>query len=313
MGASPPPTCNKKERAIMKKGTVSTIILILVLIIGLSFLLYPALSDYWNKSVQSKAVASYVKEVENMDEDDYDAILGSAAEYNEMLTKRTNRYKLTEELRERYPKELSVADSGMMGDIEVPSINVFLPIYHTTDEDVLQVAIGHIDWSSLPVGGEGTHSVLSSHRGLPSAKLFTDLDKLREGDLFMIYVLDEVITYEVDQILTVLPEETDALMIEEGRDLCTLVTCTPYGVNSHRLLVRGHRVENQEKAETVRITSDALIIEKMVVVPFVLAPILVGMLVALIVTTGRKKNKKTVNEIINGSEKEENTKDRSDQ
>ncbi len=276
----------------MKKGTITNVILILVLIIGLSLLIYPSLSDYWNKSVQSKAVASYVKQMESMDDDEYESILNSAAEYNERLLGRSDHTELTDELAERYPNELSISHDSMMGYIEIPSIDVSLPIYHSTDENVLQSAIGHIEWSSLPVGGSDTHTVLSGHRGLPSARLFTDLDKLREGDFFMIYVLDELLTYEVDQILITLPSETDSLMIERGKDLCTLVTCTPYGINSHRLLVRGHRIKNFEEAEAVRITSDAMIIEKMVVVPFVMTPILLVMFITLLVTTSKKKDRR---------------------
>lgn len=278
----------------MKKSAITTVLLIVVLITGLSLLIYPAFSDYWNKSVQSKAVASYVKEIENLDEDKYAEIWNSAKEYNNELLKRANHYKLTNEMRERYNKELNIAGSGMMGYIEIPSIDVNLPVYHTTDESVLQVAIGHLDWTSLPTGGESTHTVLSSHRGLPSAKLFTDLDKVRVGDVFMLWIMNEQLTYEVDQILIVEPDETDALMIEEGKDLCTLVTCTPYGINSHRLLVRGHRITNLEEAEVVRVTADAIIIEKLVVAPFVLAPILVCMLIMLLVTTRKSKNRRNV-------------------
>ena len=179
-----------------------------------------------------------------------------------------------------------------MGFIEIPSIDVSVPIYHGTEENVLQVAIGHIEWSSLPVGGESTHCVVSGHRGLPSAKLFTDLDKLNPGDYFVLNILDKTLTYEVDQIRIVEPQDTKDLLIQEGKDLCTLVTCTPYGVNSHRMLVRGHRVENLEQAQTVRITADALVIEKMVVAPFVLVPILLVMLVFLLVSTRKKKNRR---------------------
>lgn len=278
----------------MKKGTITTVLLILVLVVGLSLLIYPAFSDYWNKSVQSQAVASYVSEIEHLDDNKYAEIWNSAVDYNKELLNRPNQYKLTDELEARYKKEFDVSGSGMMGYIEIPSIDVNLPIYHTTDESVLQVAIGHLDWTSLPTGGANTHSVLSSHRGLPSAKLFTDLDKLREGDIFMLWIMGEQLTYEVDQILIVEPHETEALMVEEGKDLCTLVTCTPYGINSHRLLVRGHRVDNMEEAEVVRVTADAIVIEKLVVAPFVLAPILLVMLVMLLVTTGNRKSRRNV-------------------
>lgn len=278
----------------MKKGSVTTILLIVVLIVGLSLLIYPAFSDYWNKSVQSKAVASYIHDIESLDDDKYAELWNSAVDYNKALFERPNKYKLTDELKVRYHNELNVTGSGMMGYIEIPKIDVHLPIYHTTDENVLQVAIGHIDWTSLPTGGANTHAVLSSHRGLPSAKLFTDLDKLQVGDVFMLWVMDELLTYEVDQILIVEPHESEALMVEEGRDLCTLVTCTPYGINSHRLLVRGHRINNAEEAETVRVTADAIVIDKLVVVPFVLVPILLCMFVALLVSTRKNKKRRNV-------------------
>lgn len=179
-----------------------------------------------------------------------------------------------------------------MGYIEIPSIDVSLPIYHGTDEGVLAVGVGHLEWTSLPVGGESTHCVLSGHRGLPSARLFTDLDQLKEGDYFMLNILDETLTYEVDQIRIVEPEEVEELTIIEGRDLCTLVTCTPYGVNSHRLLVRGHRVDNLEEAVTVRVTADAVEVEPLIVASILLVPTLVLFLsVVLAVDRFRKLRK----------------------
>ena len=176
-----------------------------------------------------------------------------------------------------------------MGYIEIPSINCSLPIYHGTDEAVLQIAVGHLEWSSLPVGGENTHCVLSGHRGLPSARLFSNLDKVVEGDVFMLRVLDEVLTYEVDQILIVEPQELDALQIVEGKDYCTLVTCTPYGVNTHRLLVRGHRIENLKDAKNVRITADAVQIEPLLVAPIVAIPMLLLLLILLLLPVRPKK------------------------
>ena len=169
-----------------------------------------------------------------------------------------------------------------MGYIEIPEISVSLPIYHGTSDSILQVAVGHLEWSSLPVGGEGSHCVLSGHRGLPSAKLFTDLDKIREGDIFLLRVLDEVLTYEVDKITIVEPSQVSDLQIVEGEDLCTLVTCTPYGVNTHRLLVRGHRIENIEEARTIRVTADALQIEPLLVAPFAALPLLLVLLIILL-------------------------------
>ena len=176
-----------------------------------------------------------------------------------------------------------------MGYIEIPTIKLSLPIYHGTEDSVLQIAVGHLDWTSLPAGGESTHCVLSGHRGLPSAKLFTNLDQLVEGDTFVIRVLDEVLTYEVDRILIVEPDDVSALQIEPGKDLCTLVTCTPYGINSHRLLVRGHRVENQ--SEAIRVTSDAIQIEPLLVAPAVALPILLILLIVLLASGGKKKPK----------------------
>ncbi|MBQ3560895.1 MAG: class C sortase [Oscillospiraceae bacterium] len=272
-----------------KKNSFSTIILIVMLVIGLSLLLYPSFSDYWNSFTQSKAITSYAEQVANLDSEEYDHIWSDAYEYNVSISDRRNIFLLSDEQRKEYNSLLNLGGDGIMGYIDIPSIDVLLPIYHGTTEAVLSVAVGHLDWSSLPVGGTSTHCVVSGHRGLPSAKLFTDIDKLAVGDYFMMNILDEVLTYEVDQIRIVLPDETDDLLIEEGKDLCTLVTCTPYGINSHRLLVRGHRVDNIENAQTVRVTADAVIVERLVVVPFVLAPILVIMLVWLLFSTGKRK------------------------
>ena len=273
----------------MKKKRASTIILFLLLLIGLSLLLYPSVANYWNSRTQSKAIANYIEQVSNIDDETYELLWQEARDYNAALLDRSNQYLLSPEQRNAYEKILDVSGLGIMGYIEIPSINVSLPVYHGTSDAVLQVAIGHLDWTSLPAGGESTHCVLSGHRGLPSARLFTDLDQLREGDYFMLNVLDETLTYEVDQILTVLPEETDDLLIREGEDLVTLVTCTPYGVNSHRLLIRGHRVENLKEAVTVRVTADAAVIDKLIVAPFVLMPILLSLLVVLLITTRKKK------------------------
>lgn len=263
------------------KSLDTTKSLVLVFIVGLSLLLYPTFADWWNSMHQSRAVASYVEQVAAIDEDEYTEIWDAAWNYNASLLRRKNGYKLTDAQKEEYNQLLDVAGAGVMGYIEIPIIGVTLPIYHGTEEAVLQVAIGHLEWTSLPVGGESSHCVVSGHRGLPSAKLFTDLDKLVVGDIFMFRVLDEILTYEVDQIMIVEPHEVDALKIEEGKDLCTLITCTPYGINSHRMLVRGHRVENQEEAKTVRITSDAIQIEPTIVAPIVALPILLILLVGV--------------------------------
>ena len=272
-----------------KKGNFTTLLLILVLLAGLSLLLYPSVSDYWNSFHKTRAIATYAEEVANLNQDQYDEIWAAAESYNASLTDRVNAYLLSDAQKEEYQQLLNVSGLGVMGYIEIPSIDCALPIYHGTEESVLQIAVGHLEWSSLPVGGESTHCVLSGHRGLPSAKLFTNLDKLQTGDIFMLRVLDNVLTYEVDQILIVGPQETGALRIEEGKDYCTLVTCTPYGINTHRLLVRGHRIDNIEEAKTVRVTADAIQIEPLLVAPVVAIPILLLLLILLLLPKQPRK------------------------
>ena len=272
-----------------KKDNYITLLLFLILLAGLSLLLYPSVSDYWNSLHQTRAIATYAEEVANLNQDQYDEIWAAAESYNASLTDRVNAYQLSDAQKEEYQQLLNVSGLGIMGYIEIPEIDVSLPIYHGTEDPVLQVAIGHLEWSSLPVGGESTHCVLSGHRGLPSAKLFTDLDKLREGDTFLLRVLDEILTYEVDQILIVEPQDTAALEIVEGQDYCTLVTCTPYGINTHRLLVRGHRIDNIEEVKTVRVTADAVQIEPMLVAPVVAIPMLLILLILLLLPRRRKK------------------------
>ena len=272
-----------------KHGT--TILLIIVFLVGLSLLLYPTFSDWWNSMHQSRAVARYVDQVADMDEDKYAEIWDAARAYNQSLLQRENRYALTPEQVEQYEQLLNVGGTGVMGYVEIPEIAVTLPVYHGTDEAVLQVAVGHLEWTSLPVGGKGTHCVVSGHRGLPSAKLFTDLDKVMVGDLFMLRILDEVLTYEVDQILIVEPHEIQKLQIAPDKDQCTLVTCTPYGINSHRLLVCGHRVENPEEAKVVRVTSDAMQIEPMIIAPIVALPMLLVLLIGILLPK-RKKHRR---------------------
>lgn len=272
----------------MKKH-FSTIILIFVFLIGLSLLLYPSLSNYWNSFHASRAVASYSEEVANLDEEGYRKMLEVAKEYNQTLLGRGNRYTLSEEQKMEYNDILNIGGTGIMGYIEIESLAVSLPIYHGTDDAVLQIGVGHLDWTSLPVGGEGTHCVISGHRGLPSAKLFTNLDKMSVGDTFVLRVLDEVLTYEVDQILIVEPDDTESLQIEQGKDLCTLVTCTPYGINTHRLLVRGHRVENAIASRLAHVTSDAVQIEPLIIASIIAVPILLLLLIKLLIPKRRKK------------------------
>lgn len=270
----------------MKKHA-STIILIFIFLIGLSLLLYPAFSDWWNTFHQTQVIDSYSAEVANLDDEKYAEIWEAAYDYNASLMDRFNRYVLPERLQEEYNQLLNLRGLGIMGYIEIPTINVILPIYHGTSEAVLQVGIGHLEWTSLPVGGESSHCVLSGHRGLPTATLFTNLDKLVVGDLFYIKVMDEVLTYWVDQILIVEPRDTEDLMIVEGEDLCTLITCTPYGINTHRLLVRGHRIDTVE-ASKLRITADAAQIEPVIVAPVVAAPMLLIALIILMIPKRRK-------------------------
>jgi len=274
----------KKEK---KKFSASTLIIILILLVGLSLLLYPTFSDYWNQIHQSYAVANYREHVSNLNEEEYSRILDSAIEYNKELYARKNGFSLNESMRMDYNNQLSVDESGIMATIEIPCINVSLPVYHGTGEEVLQVAVGHLDWSSLPTGGKNTHCVVSGHRGLPSAKLFTNLDRLTIGDLFMFNVLNETLTYEVDQILIVDPHDTSALSIVKDMDYCTLVTCTPYGINSHRMLVRGHRVDNLDTS-TVHVSADALQIEPFIVAPVIAAPILLGLLISILIPKRKK-------------------------
>ena len=281
-----------------KTSTLITILLILILLAGLSLLLYPTVSDYWNSFHQSRAIASYAEQVAEIDSDTYEQLWADAQAYNRSLIGKVGRYDMTDEERAKYESLLDVSGNGIIGYIEIPTIKCSLPIYHGTDEAILQIAVGHIEGTSLPVGGSGTHCVLSGHRGLPSARLFTDLDKMVVGDTFMMRVLDETLTYEVDQIRIVLPNEMDDLEIEEGKDYCTLVTCTPYGINSHRLLVRGHRIENQVEAQDIRVTSDAIQIEPLIVAPIVALPMLLALLIILLVSgtkkpVGGKKNEKT--------------------
>ena len=275
----------------MKKHT-SNLLLILVFLTGLSLLLYPTVSDYWNSMHQSRAIAGYTEMTAKIENEEYDRLLNEARDYNQQLLQKYNHWILSEEEKEEYSKILDVSGTGIIGYIEIDKINCSLPVYHSTEEQVLQIAIGHIEGSSLPVGGESTHSVLSGHRGLPSAKLFSELDQLVAGDTFLIRVLDEVLIYEVDQIRIVEPEELEALEIEQGKDFCTLVTCTPYGINTHRLLVRGHRVENTDQME-VRVTADAIQIEPVMVAPVVAVPLLMLVLIWITAAGRRKKKEQT--------------------
>ena len=273
----------------MKKNR-STIILILIFLVGLSVMLYPTVSDYINQKNQSRAVASYSEEVENLSDVDYQAYFDAADDYNRRLAETPDAFYRPEEV-SGYTDTLDVSGTGIMGYITISKIGVELPIYHGTSDGVLQVAAGHLEGSSLPVGGAGTHAVISAHRGLPSAKLFTNLDELEAGDTFTITVLDRVLTYEVDQISIVLPTETDLLQPVEGKDHVTLMTCTPYGINTHRLLVRGKRIENAENQKHIRVTADALRIEPIIVAPALAVPMLLVMLVVMLAVPHLRKRK----------------------
>ena len=279
-----------------KNNNWTTAFLVLLLLAGVSLLLYPSLSDYWNSMHQTRAIASYAETVSQLDTAQYDEMWKAAQDYNRSLAQRETAFALTDEQKAAYESLLDVSGLGVMGYIEIPEIDCSLPIYHGTEESVLQVAVGHLEWSNLPVGGEGTHCVLSGHRGLPRAKLFTNLDKLAVGDTFLLRVLDEVLTYEVDQILIVEPEQVDALGIVPGEDYCTLVTCTPYGINTHRLLVRGHRVENTPEAARMHVTADATQFDPLLVAPVLAIPVLLLLLMILLVPKRRRKSREDKND-----------------
>ena len=273
----------------MKKNR-STIILILIFLVGLSVMLYPTVSDYINQKNQSRAVASYSEEVENLSDVDYQAYFDAADDYNRRLAETPDAFYRPEEV-SGYTDTLDVSGTGIMGYITISKIGVELPIYHGTSDGVLQVAAGHLEGSSLPVGGAGTHAVISAHRGLPSAKLFTNLDELEVGDTFTITVLDRVLTYEVVLFNNAPPTETDLLQPVEGKDYVTLMTCTPYGINTHRLLVRGKRIENAENQKHIRVTADALRIEPIIVAPALAVPMLLVMLVVMLAVPHLRKRK----------------------
>lgn len=259
---------------------ISTLVMLLLFFIGLSVLLYPAISSYWNSKTQSRAVESYEKYVQSMSEDDYEVILTDADAYNDALSDLQSPL-VDYELVTGYDDTLNLNGQGMMGYISIDSIGVELPIYHSISENVLSFAVGHMEGTSLPVGGESTHSVLSAHRGLPNSKLFTDLDKVQMGDTFTITILDEIITYQVDQIITVTPENTHEIQIIDGKDYCTLLTCTPYGINTHRLLVRGVRVDTVTE-KNVYIGDEAYRIDTLIVTPIVALPILLVLIIIVI-------------------------------
>ena len=268
------------------------LILVLIMLIGVGLLVYPTFSDWWNSFHQTRAIAGYTAAVANMDREEFDRMWAEAEAFNTYLSQKSGRFNLSEQELETYNSILDVTGTGIMGYIDIPSIKISLPVYHGTDEAILQIAIGHIIGTSFPIGGEGSHCAVSGHRGLPSAKLFTDIDKLQAGDKFLLQVLDRTLTYEVDQIRIVLPQELQDLEIDPYSDYCTLITCTPYGVNTHRLLVRGHRVDN-DNTDATRVTADAMRFEPVIVAPLVAAPILFILLIFVLISTSRWNKRRT--------------------
>lgn len=254
-------------------------IFVIILLIGIGIMLYPTFSDWWNRQHQTHAIAGYVEATKDLSAEKKQEMWNEAQAYNKTLVGKSLNFNLSDEEKKEYEKILDVTGTGIMGYVNIPKINVSLPIYHGTDEATLQIAIGHLPGTSLPVGGESTHCVISGHTGLPSAKLFTDIDQLEVGDHFTLEVLDQTLTYEVDQINVVLPDELEDLEIEEGKDLCTLVTCTPYGINTHRLLVRGHRVTNDDPDVLVDgepVKEDKYVPIAVLIVLFIVFAIIVG-------------------------------------
>ncbi|MBQ9901976.1 MAG: class C sortase [Clostridia bacterium] len=274
----------------MKQTTnrIFTLILLIVFFIGLSVLLYPALSQYWNSKVQSKAVVDYERLIKDMSEEDYSAEWEKANAYNKKLAKLTFPLGEYKKLDKQYKAACNIGGNGIMGYISIDKLQLEIPIYHGADDAVLNIACGHFEGSSLPVGGESTHSVIMAHRGLPHAKLFTNLDKMQVGDSFVINVLGEELTYEVVQVKIVLPDDISDVQIVKGEDYCTLVTCTPYGINTHRLLVQGTRIETIRHRE-IYITSDAYLVDRVIVTPVVAMPIIFVLIVIVVFKPVKKK------------------------
>ena len=275
----------------MKKH-LSSIILFLVFAAGLSIFLYPSVSNYVNSKHQSRAIASYDEALAKLSTTDYSKFWTAAKEYNRQLADRSTDFNLTDSEMKEYDSLLDPTGTGVMGHLEIESIGVDLPIYHGVTDSVLQVGIGHLPGSSLPTGGESTHCVLSGHRGLPSSKLLSDLDQMVVGDTFLVHIMDQTFAYQVDQINIVLPDETEGLAITKGMDYCTLVTCTPYGVNTHRLLVRGKRVDYKEESRLI-VPADASKYSPLLIAPFLAIPILVILfLYVMMATSGHHPGKK---------------------
>ncbi len=285
-----------EEKVRKKKGpSISTIILVLILVAGVGIFLYPFVSDWWNSMHATRAIAGYVDAVADMSGQEKEDMINAARAYNEKLPNGVN-FNLTDGEYAEYESLLDITGTGIMGYVQITAIGVNLPVYHSVDEGVLQIAVGHIPGSSLPVGGERTHAILSGHRGLPSAKLFSDLDQMVEGDTFTLNIMDQTITYMVDQIRIVLPEETDELAITDGKDYCTLVTCTPYGINTHRMLVRGKRIDNI--IGEVVVVSEAVRIPNYIVAPAICIPLLFIILLIMLIYYRRLGPRKTEAELL---------------
>lgn len=288
-----------------KKPSKSTIILVVIFLVGISLMLYPIVSDYWNSFHQSRAIASYMEQVNNMDDAEYNALLTEAQNYNASIAQNGNNFAMNDEQKEEFLSLLG-SNGGAIGYIDIPSIKVSLPLYLGTNEGVLQSGAGVMEGSSVPIGGESTHSVITGHRGLPSATLFTHLDRLVEGDLFSVNVLKETCVYEINQILIVEPQDMNALNVQIGKDLCTLVTCTPYGINTHRMLITGHRIETPEDMLYTNVASDAVQFEPAVIAPVIAAPILLILMFILLFSSGKKKPK-SLNYKKGGNNNEKNS------
>ncbi len=278
-----------------KFDIISTIFLIIMLLVGLSVMAYPTFSDWWNKNKATHVISDYQKAVSQLNTEDYQKYFQEAYDYNKKLAELSDPFTDYPEI-EGYDDILDITGTGILGHISIPAIRVELPVYHGTSEGVLNIAVGHFEGSSLPVGGSSTHSVLSGHRGLPSAKLFTDLDKIVVGDYFTINVLNEVLTYEVEEINIVNPNELDKLMIVPGGDKVTLVTCTPYGVNTHRLLIRSKRIATFAEKTAAKVSSDAVQVDSLISVPIISIPLFLGLFLFWGITGRRKKRRDRINQ-----------------
>lgn len=284
------------------KRHLSTIVILAMFIVGSSVLLYPAISEYINSRNASKVIAVHNEAVEKAAAEELEQLWAEAREYNLKLSQDPSAFFAPERL-EGYEQLLDISGAGIMGYIDIDRIKVELPIYHGVDKGVLQIGVGHLEGSSLPVGGSGTHCVLSDHRGLPSAKLFTDLDELTIDDTFTLTILGRKLTYRVDQIKTVKPGETDDLQIVPGKDYCTLLTCTPYGINTHRLLVRGVRVDSQAEQAGIFVPNEAFLIDPLIVTPIAAIPMLAVLLTIVFISDARKKK---TNDTVSKEENDSN-------